>query len=947
MNASGEERSRLGCLTLDVLEDFNTLRLADAEEGRVAEHLVTCSTCSRVLEELQANASVLDRVRSLGPVASRSVAVQIAGCRVLREIGRGGMGVVFEAEQEEPRRRVAIKLLRYDGAPDSDRARLFEREIASLARLDHAGIASIYTSGKTDGGERYFSMELVRGLPLLEHVDRVRPTLRQKLEIGHAICEAMAYAHRRGVLHRDLKPSNILVSEDGQPKVVDFGLARILASDEGSLAETVPGRLRGTPAYMSPEQALGEPDRVDVRSDVYSLGILLYQLATGELPYDLRGVLPAALTTTITSRPMPTASSVDRRIPREFDAIVAKATEKEPDARFASAAELAADLGHMLRGEPVAACQGHRFYLFRKLLQRHMALAVLVPVLLVAVLATSAVQVVRWVGSARIAETAWREGDLGRWQQHGELLPAFLARLLLPSDAANELTRPPAPPATSVVALVSTTLKNEGIEAGLLLAARYLERDGFAVHPTLVRFLEWSLGAGTPAEPEVRTTVQRLVSRLFLERPDKSARDVSESEGLRRRMLLAHETEPSPYGRMYLSSALVGCATPAEIRPVLERAHARLRAGEVYALEEFRLALWCVISVLRRTGVCGFEEEIPELDAAHVLQLACAEAVSLPSHVPTAPWALPIEPLFRAVAFARRRSGLAALELLPAAELGIRPEVVLAARSNEGLWASLAQGPAASLVAIAGPPAVADYWLFGRLVGSFDRKPFDSVMESLVVRASTEGGRDVERDLERYRAGLRQARSEALGGRSPVDGDSRLGSLLSMEFEPLETIPAQHVPIEVPSTVASWDFRETTVYTRGRVEPPRARWTTLEGTSPGCYARLGVFGRSELRLAFVLTAQESNAPLQLTLHLQKGARWTLPDAGEAFLDVRLDDKPLWTRLRWGVTRLETVSKTLQLPFEARAASHVLSLRLTEDSNTSLRVARVELEHIDR
>jgi tetratricopeptide (TPR) repeat protein len=341
----------------------------------------------------------LDRDPSHPPAAAAPAPLpaEIGGFRILGKLGEGGMGIVYEAEQRSPQRRVALKIVRGGHFVDDQYLRMFRRETETLARLTHPNIAALYEAGRTDDGRHFFTMELVLGETLAawarQHLGGDAPSaaqVRERLRQFVTICQAVNYAHQRGVIHRDLKPSNIVVTEAG-PKILDFGLARITDADvAGASVMSEVGTIHGTLSYMSPEQTRGDSRDIDLRSDVYSLGVVLYELLSGTLPYSTRGMSVVQAIRAICEEP-PKPLDLDA----DLSTIVMKALEKEPDGRYQSAAALAEDVERYLENQPILAHPPSTMYQLQKLVARHRGMvgaAGMIAALLVALGVTMVVQ---------------------------------------------------------------------------------------------------------------------------------------------------------------------------------------------------------------------------------------------------------------------------------------------------------------------------------------------------------------------------------------------------------------------------------------------------------------------------------------------------------------------------------------------------------------------------
>ena len=303
------------------------------------------------------------------------VGVQIGPFKVLRRLGEGGMGAVYLARQEKPARDVALKLVR--ATVISERMlRRFELEAEMLGRLHHPGIAQIYQAGTFStphGQQPFIAMEYIDGKPVDAYARLHGLTMAQRLDLAADICDAVQHAHQKGLVHRDLKPANILVTVDGQPKVLDFGLARAVESDVQMTAHTEAGDLVGTLGYMSPEQVGGEPGDLDTRSDVYALGVIVYELLTGRLPFEIGRKMVHEVVRTIREEEPKRLSTIDKIYRGDVETIVAKALEKEKSRRYQSASARAADLRRFLRDEPIAARPASALYQLVKFARRHRA----------------------------------------------------------------------------------------------------------------------------------------------------------------------------------------------------------------------------------------------------------------------------------------------------------------------------------------------------------------------------------------------------------------------------------------------------------------------------------------------------------------------------------------------------------------------------------------------
>jgi formylglycine-generating enzyme required for sulfatase activity/tRNA A-37 threonylcarbamoyl transferase component Bud32 len=304
------------------------------------------------------------------PAKSENVP-RLEGYELQSRLGEGGMGTVWMGIQLSTKRAVAIKFLSSRAFESERSQRRFAREVELSAKLEHPNIARIYDSGLRHGAY-YYAMELVQGLPLDEYIAGAKLNQRKILELMKTVCEAVQHAHERGVIHRDLKPSNIMVGSDGRPHVVDFGLAKSLLVDESQkqLTVSIEGDVSGTPAYMSPEQAAGKLEEIDGRTDVYSLGVMLYRLLVGHPPHDLSGSRYSVMKR-IVEEEIRSPRELGVSINADLEGLLRKCLARAPADRYATAGDLARDIDNYLAGRPLVARKATPLYLLQKRAARH------------------------------------------------------------------------------------------------------------------------------------------------------------------------------------------------------------------------------------------------------------------------------------------------------------------------------------------------------------------------------------------------------------------------------------------------------------------------------------------------------------------------------------------------------------------------------------------------
>ena len=564
---------------------FANGELDDARFEEVAQHLESCRECDAVLRETGAAPIVLgdtDQTTQMHEPIKEGPGSLVGPYKLLQKLGEGGMGVVYMAEQEKPvRRMVALKIIK-PGMDSRQVIARFEAERQALAMMDHHHIAKVLDAGTTDTGRPYFAMELVKGVPITEYCDKNKLSPRERLEMFVPVCHAIQHAHQKGIIHRDIKPSNVLVTlYDGKPvpKVIDFGIAK---ATQQKLTErtmfTGIGQILGTLEYMSPEQAEMNQLDIDTRSDVYSLGVMLYELLTGSTPItkeELRNVGLAEMLRTIreteppkpstrlsdSGEALPSISAVRKTEPAklsklvrgDLDWIVMKALEKDRTRRYETANGLAADVQRFLSDEAVEACPPSASYRFRKFARRNKAV-------IATTTAIASILLLSTVLSSYLAFRAMKaEGEASAKEQEAKNALAAESVAKREAEAQRKLAQANAKTATreatksrEVATFLKDMLKGVGPSVALGRDTTMLRE---ILEKTATRLDDLN------AHPDVEAELRHVIGDLYLELENKKEDARRAREMLERSVSLYGKLEPIPHPKLAKAKLSLAKAT--------------------------------------------------------------------------------------------------------------------------------------------------------------------------------------------------------------------------------------------------------------------------------------------------------------------------------------------------------------------------------------------------
>ncbi len=516
---------------------------AELQAKQARHHRLIQDACAQAGQNCvprgSSGAPVSDRISPSPPASSDAKSDgpppdSFTGYQLIREIHRGGQGVVYQAIQESTKRKVAIKVMKEGPfASTADRAR-FEREVQVLAQLQHPNIVAIHDTGVA-AGHHYFVMDYISGQPLDVYMASGERRVDETLRLFAAICDAVNAAHLRGIIHRDLKPGNIRISGNGQPHILDFGLAKLPTGSSDVSMMTITGAFVGSPPWASPEQAEGNLSSIDTRTDVYSLGVILYQTLTGKLPYDVTGSMREVLDRIQKAEPR-RPSAIRKGVNDEVDTIALKCLAKERERRYQTAGELARDVRRYLAGDPIEAKRDSVRYVLLKQLRRFKLAAAIAAVFVLVVTSGFVTSLTLW----RRAEHA--QLNEARQRRVAEAVSRFLQEMLSSAKPDKLL----GPDVTVRTALDEATKK---VEQGSFEDEPETEA---AVRAT-IGTTYCALGLYEPAEAQLRValeTRERLYGKERIEvapslddlaRVMVQKRDFATAESLYRRALLIRQ----------------------------------------------------------------------------------------------------------------------------------------------------------------------------------------------------------------------------------------------------------------------------------------------------------------------------------------------------------------------------------------------------------------------